>query len=63
MDNINFMKMFLKLGTLTNQDEKEALAFQERIVFATKGIIKPSDWDSLPFETKKERMDKLLKEI
>tara|TARA_R100001443_G_scaffold23563_2_gene35743 strand:+ start:30151 stop:30342 length:192 start_codon:yes stop_codon:yes gene_type:complete len=63
MDKINFMKMFLKMGTLANQDDKQALAFQERIVFATEGVIKPDDWDELPFEERKKRMDKLLKQI
>jgi len=63
MDKINFMKMFLKMGTLANQDDKQALAFQERIVFATEGVIKPNDWDELPFEERKTRMDKLLKQI
>ena len=63
MDKIDFMKMFLKMGTLAQQDDKQALAFQERIVFATEGVIKPDDWDELPFEERKKRMDKLLKEI
>jgi len=63
MEKIDFMKMFLKMGTLANQDDKQALAFQERIVFATEGVIKPDDWDELPFEERKKRMDKLLKEI
>tara|TARA_R100000655_G_C2986396_1_gene192467 strand:+ start:220 stop:411 length:192 start_codon:yes stop_codon:yes gene_type:complete len=63
MDKINFMKMFLKIGTLANQDDKQALAFQERIVFATEGIIKPEDWDNLTFEERKKRMDLLIKQI
>ena len=63
MDKIDFMKMFLKMGTLANQDDREALSFQERIVFATEGIIKPEDWDNLPFDERKKRMDLLLKEI
>jgi len=63
MDKIDFMKMFLKMGTLANQDDRESLAFQERIVFATEGIIKPEDWDNLSFDERKKRMDLLLKEI
>ena len=63
LGKIDFMKMFLKMGTLANQDDKQALAFQERIVFATEGVIKPDDWDELPFEERKKRMDKLLKQI
>ena len=37
MDKIDFMKMFLKMGSMTNQTDKEALrVFQERIkIFAT----------------------------
>ena len=63
MDKIDFMKMFLKMGTFANQDDREALAFQERIVFATEGIIKPENWETLSFDERKKRMDKLLKEI
>jgi hypothetical protein len=63
MDKIDFMKMFLQMGSMTNQTEQEALAFQERIVFATEGVIKPNDWDSLPFAERKERMNQLLKQI
>ena len=63
MDKIDFMKMFLKMGTLANQNDKEALAFQERIVFATEGGIKPENWETLSFDERKKRMDLLLKEI
>tara|TARA_R110002020_G_C15696928_1_gene720423 strand:- start:233 stop:424 length:192 start_codon:yes stop_codon:yes gene_type:complete len=63
MDKIDFMKMFLKMGSMTNQTDKEALAFQERIIFATDGIIKPENWEELSFEERQKRMNKLLKEI
>jgi len=63
MDKIDFMKMFLKMGSMTNQTDKEALAYQERIIFATDGIIKPENWDELSFEERQKRMNKLLKEI
>lgn len=63
MDKIDFMKMFLQMGSMTNQTEQEALAFKERIIFATEGVIKPKDWDSLPFAERKERMNQLLKQI
>ena len=63
MDKINFMKLFLKMGSINGQAEKEALAFQERIVFATEGIIKPYNWDKLIFEERQKRMNKLLKQI
>ena len=55
--------MFLKMGSMTNQTDKEALAYQERIIFATDGIIKPENWDELSFEERQKRMNKLLKEI
>jgi hypothetical protein len=63
MDKIDFMKMFLNMGTLAQQDDKESLAFQERIVFATDGVIKPENWEKLSFEERQKRMNKLLKEI
>ena len=63
MDKIDFMKMFLKMGSMTNQTDKEALAYQERIIFATDGVIKPENWDELSFEERQKRMNKLLKEI
>ena len=63
MDKIDFMKMFLKMGSMTNQTDKEALAYQERIIFATEGVIKPENWDELSFEERQKRMNKLLKEI
>lgn len=63
MDKIDFMKMFLQMGSMTNQSEKEALAYKERIVFATEGVIKPENWDELPFHERKERMNQLLKQI
>jgi|TARA_Y100000592_G_scaffold30543_1_gene48698 hypothetical protein len=63
MDNIQFMKLFLKLGTFADYNDKQALEFQERIVFATQGIIKPDNWEQLSFEEKKKRMNNLLKEI
>ena len=63
MDKIDFMKMFLQMGSMTNQTDKEALAYKERIVFATEGVIKPKDWNELPFDERQKRMNKLLKEI
>jgi len=63
MDKIDFMKMFLQMGSMTNQTEQEALEFKERIIFATEGIIKPENWDELTFEERQKRMNKLLKEI
>lgn len=71
MENFKAMKMFLAMGEMTSKPEttvEEKVAYKERIVFATmKSMIpgweKPSDWDSLPAETKMERLTKIEKEI
>jgi len=64
MDNVNktfgFMKMFLTLGDLTEENSlAEKVAYKERIVFATmRNIIpdweKPANWDSHSLEKKME---------
>ena len=59
MENVNMMKMFLALGGLTAQTMEEKIAYKERIVFATQGIIKPENWDELPLEEKERRLEKL----
>jgi hypothetical protein len=61
MENLNFMKLFLTLGSMTEQTREEEVAFKERIVFATPGIIKPEDWESLPLEEREKRLNKLTK--
>tara|TARA_R110000824_G_scaffold72964_3_gene185959 strand:+ start:645 stop:836 length:192 start_codon:yes stop_codon:yes gene_type:complete len=63
MDKIDFMKLFLKMGSIGIQTKEEALAFQERIVFSTEGVIRPNDWDKLQFEERQKRMNQLLKQI
>tara|TARA_R110002051_G_scaffold1515_2_gene8381 strand:- start:2778 stop:2969 length:192 start_codon:yes stop_codon:yes gene_type:complete len=63
MDKIEFMKMFLMMGSMTDQTKEEELAYKERIVFATEGIIKPNDWEGLPFNERERRMELLIKEI
>ena len=57
----NFMKAFMILGDLTNEKEsrEDKLKYKERIVFATPGIIKPEDWDSLPIEEREKRIEKI----
>ena len=50
MNTINFMKMFMTLQDMnTSIDIKveEIIERKERIVFATPGIIKPNDWETL----------------
>jgi len=59
MDNTNMMKMFLALGGLTAQTMEEKVKYKERIVFATPGIIKPKDWDTLSMDEKLNRLNKL----
>ena len=61
MQEFNFMKAFLLLGELT-ADEKSAeenLKYDEKIIFATPGIIKPSNWDQLPVSERISRISKL----
>ena len=65
-DLTGFMKGFLILGDLTdeNQTLAEKVAYKERIVFATmrKSIPDwetPRDWNSLSDELKMERLTKL----
>tara|TARA_R100000951_G_scaffold70195_1_gene59089 strand:- start:702 stop:872 length:171 start_codon:yes stop_codon:yes gene_type:complete len=53
------MKMFLAMGDTTEQTTQERIAYQERIVFATPGIIKPRDWDKLSDEIKLDRLTKM----
>lgn len=63
MDKVDFMKMFLAMGEMTQQTQEEKVAYKERIVFATEGIIKPEDWDSLPIDEKEKRLSLLTKQI
>ncbi len=55
------MKAFMILGDLTNEKEsrEDKLKYKERIVFATPGIVKPEDWDSLPIEEREKRIEKI----
>ena len=59
MDNLNMMKMFLALGGLTAQAMEEKVAYKERIVFATPGIIKPKNWEELPLDERLNRLEQL----
>ena len=63
MDKIAMMKMFLQMGTMINPTNEEVLALQERIIFATEGVIKPENWDDLPFDERQKRMNQLLNQI
>ena len=59
MDNTHLMKMFLTLGGLTAQTMEEKVAYKERIVFATPGIIKPNNWESLSLDERLTRLEKI----
>ena len=64
------MKAFMLLGDLTTEQSKklsdEAIAYKERIVFATMRASipdwqPPNDWNNLTNKQKLERLDKLQK--
>jgi hypothetical protein len=58
----NFMKMFMMLQDMnTSIDTKveEIIERKERIVFATPGIIKPSNWETLSNNEKLKRLNKV----
>ena len=55
----NFLKMFMLLNEVSGLDKENQLKADERMVFATNGIIKPKDWDTLPIEERQKRINKL----
>ena len=58
----NFMKMFMMLqdiSTPIDANVKETIKRKERIVFATPGIIKPNDWETLSNNEKLKRLNKV----
>ena len=59
MENVNMMKMFLALGGLTSQTMEEKIAYKEKIIFSTPGIIKPENWETLSQEERLNRLEKL----
>ena len=63
METTGMMKMFLAMGEMTEQTREEKVAYKERIVFATEGIIKPYNWGELPLEEKERRLELLTKEL
>tara|TARA_R100000655_G_scaffold39753_1_gene75082 strand:- start:605 stop:796 length:192 start_codon:yes stop_codon:yes gene_type:complete len=63
MDKLYFMKMFLAMGEMTEQTQQEKVAYKERIIFATEGIIKPENWDSLSITEREKRLNLLTKQI
>ena len=70
MTELNLLKMFSVLGDITNkptnntkQDLKKWIAYNERLIFATNGIIKPSNWHTLTDQEKEKRIKKVLTNI
>ena len=55
----NLLKMFMMLNEISGLDKETQLKADERLVFATNGIIKPKDWDTLPTEERQKRINKL----
>jgi len=61
-NSAGFMQMFMMLqdmSTPENTSVKETIKRKERIVFATAGIIKPSNWDTLSDQEKINRLNKV----
>ena len=58
----NFMQMFMMLQDMSapiDAKVEEIIERKERIVFATPGIIKPKDWETLSNNEKLKRLNKV----
>lgn len=55
-NNLDMMKMFMLLTDMSVEDRESKVKAKARIVFATEGIIKPSDWDTLSLSEKERRL-------
>ena len=58
-DNTQMMKMFMLMAEMSAETEEDKVNAQADIVFRTPGIIKPDNWDTLPLEEKKSRLEKV----
>ena len=58
-DNTQMMKMFMLMAEMSAETEEDKVNVQADIVFRTPGIIKPDNWDTLPLEEKKSRLEKV----
>ena len=59
---VGFMQMFMMLQDMSAPNDanvKETIKRKERIVFATPGIIKPNDWETLSDQEKINRLNKV----
>lgn len=43
-----------------NPDPEQAQRQRERLLFATPGIIRPDNWEALPYDERKRRTDAAL---
>ena len=60
MESTTIMKLFLNLVDNGTHDRKQSIKSQERIIFATEGIIKPDNWAKLSLDEKEKRINKLM---
>ena len=60
MESTTLMKLFLNLVDNGTHDRKQRIKSQEKIIFATKGIIKPDNWAKLSLDEKEKRINKLM---
>jgi hypothetical protein len=60
-NGLNFMKLFMTMQDMSMNKAtlKERVQAKERIVFATPGIIKPSNWETLSDSEKLKRLNKV----
>ena len=56
MESPTLMKLFLNLIDNGTQDREQKIKSQARIIFATKGIIKPDNWEKLSLDEKKKEL-------
>lgn len=55
----NFLKMFMMLNEISGLNKENQLKQDEKMIFATSGIIKPKNWETLPIEERQKRINKL----
>ena len=60
MESQTLMKLFLNLVENGTHDREKRIKSQSKIIFATKGIIKPENWEKLSLDEKEKRINKLM---
>ncbi len=57
---LDMLSMFMKVTDICSSGtDEEKLDAKARMIFATNGIIRPDNWDTLSFDEKKQRVDKI----